>query len=265
MNTQRFDAMTCRLGNVSSRRRTLTALLATMFGTIVGSSPDAMVVAKSKHKKKRAQCGTNTPCPAETPCCIKGACQPLCGESCCEDCFAPILLPTKEPDLDEKVCCVEGVGTVCSPDARAKKKHKKGRKKSKDDPANDSCCYPDETCVKGVCCCDGCMGTMVCGGECCPIASCCDGKCCKEGLVCATTPKGPACVAANRGCSGDQECFAGEVCHAGICCSSNRVCRDGGGHDVCCATNARCEQPPNGICCPNGSICSSYRGHRVRV
>jgi hypothetical protein len=264
MNTQRFDAMTWHLGTVNSRRRTLTALLVTMFSATFRGSPEPTAVAKSKHKKKRAQCGANTPCPPETPCCIKGACRTLCGESCCEDCFAEIHLPVTEPDLEHAVCCVEGVGTVCHTDARAKKKHKHGRTKRKANSANDLCCYPDEVCVKGECCCDGCLGTMVCGGECCPIASCCNGKCCQDGLVCATTPQGPACVAADRGCGGDQDCFAGEVCHAGVCCSSNRVCK-GGGHDVCCATNERCEQPPNGICCPNGSICSTYRGHRVRV
>jgi hypothetical protein len=262
MNSQRFDAMTSHLGTVNSRRRTLAALLAATGSTVFRSSQANMVAARRK-KKKPAQCGTSTPCPPETPCCIKGVCQPLCGDSCCEDCFAAILLQTGEPDLAHPVCCAGSVGTVCSPDARSKKKGKKGKRK-KDDPANDRCCYPTDSCVKGVCCCNGCQGTMVCGDECCAIAACCNGKCCQNGQVCATTPQGPAGVSPTRGCSGDQDCYAGEVCHGGVCCSGNRVCSDGNGGDACCDAGSRCEQP-NNICCPNGTFCESYRGHRVRV
>jgi hypothetical protein len=268
MNSQRFDALTWHLSTVIFHRRTLASLVAATFSTVFRGSPATLVAVGHKHgkrrKKKPAQCGANTPCPSETPCCIKGTCQPLCGESCCEDCFAPILLQTGLPDLAHPVCCAEGVGTVCNPDGGKKKKHKKGRKKSKDDPANDLCCYPTDTCVKGVCCCNGCQGTMVCGGECCAIASCCNGNCCENGDVCATTPNGPACVSPNRGCSGDQDCYAGEVCHGGVCCSGNRVCTNGNGGEACCDAGSRCEQP-NNICCPIGTFCESYRGHRVRV
>jgi hypothetical protein len=271
MNTQRFDAMASRLGTANTRRRAVTALLAVMGSTGFRGSPETMVEAghrhRKRHKKPSAQCDASTPCPPEAPCCFKGTCHPLCGGTCCEECFAPILLQTGLPDLAHPVCCMEGVGTVCSPDGGTKKKHKKGRKKSKskDDPANDLCCYPNETCVNGVCCCNGCQGTMVCGDTCCAIASCCNGKCCENGEVCATTPTGPACVSPNRGCSGDQDCYADEVCHGGVCCSGNRICGSIlNGGDVCCDAGSRCELP-NNICCPNGTFCSSYRGHRVRV
>jgi hypothetical protein len=268
MNTQRFDALTWRLGTARSRRA-LTSLLAATLGPVFrGATVDEVAAGrkrgKRRKKKQPAQCGESKPCPPETPCCINGTCQPLCGGSCCEDCFAAILLQTGQPDLDHPICCAASGGTVCNPDPSTKKKNKKGRKKkTTDDPSNDRCCYPNEKCVNGVCCCDGCFGSMVCGGTCCPIMSCCNGQCCGSGQVCANTPAGLACVSAYRSCSGDQECFAGEVCHGGLCCSGGRVCSALEGGDACCDPGARCEQP-NNICCPINTTCQSYRGHRVR-
>ena len=274
MNAQCFDALTWHLGTASSRRRALIALLAATLGSIFRGSAVNEVAAgcrhgkrrcKKKHKKnKRKECGGGKQCPPETPCCFKGKCQPLCGDSCCEDCFVEILLQTGQPDLDHPICCPASGGTICSPNVkRQKKKKNTKRKKRRDDPSDDVCCYPTETCVNGVCCCDGCQGSMVCGGKCCAIAACCNGQCCKNGTVCATTPAGAACVSANRGCSGNQDCFSGEVCHGGVCCSGGRVCTDGQGGDVCCDAGARCEQP-NNVCCPINISCQSYKGRRVR-
>jgi hypothetical protein len=191
-------------------------------------------------------------CPAHKPCCIGGTCQARCDDTCCADCFVEILL-NGNPDLDHPVCCNATDGTICGPN----------KKKQSD----DRCCYPDQECVKGECCCNGCEGAVVCGGRCCASAACCDGECCAAGKVCATTTDGLSCVSANRGCSDDQDCFAGEVCHGGICCSGNRVCGDGMGNDVCCDIGEYCEFPglPIAECCPINTVCKgTYRGHRVR-
>jgi hypothetical protein len=276
VNTQRFDALTWCLGTASPRRRTLAVLLSATLGLVFLDSSMKEVTAGCKHgkrrcknkKKERKECGGGKTCPPHTPCCLRGTCQPLCGGSCCEDCFAEILLQTGQPDFDHPICCAASGGTVCSPDATTKKKskNKKGKKRKKivkDDPSNDLCCYPNQTCVNGACCCNGCLGAVVCGGTCCAIAACCNGQCCGSGQVCATTPAGEACVSANRGCGDNQDCFSGEVCHGGVCCSGGRICTDGQGGDVCCDSGARCELP-NNICCPINTACQSYRGHRVR-
>ena len=231
------------------------------------------------------ECGGegSAPCPPEKPCCIEGRCQPLCGGVCCADCFVEILL-TGQPDLQHPICCPASGGTVCSPAVNAEKRRKKKKKKKKkrkpaqsqpivddpivDDPSDDVCCYSNETCVNGVCCCDGCQGAMVCGGTCCPIAACCNGACCTAGQVCANTPGGLACVSASRPCGvGQPPCFAGEMCHGGVCCASPRVCGNGMGNDFCCAAGQYCEFPGTLIakCCPVNTSCSStYRGRRVR-
>ena len=300
MDTQRFDALTRHLA-VAGSRRALSALLVGIVGLVFPRTSVDPVAARckrgkgrcKKNKKKQKQkqvpapvpvpvpeCGDteSEPCPPETPCCIEGTCQPLCGGSCCADCFVEILLQTGQPDFDHPFCCPASGGTVCSPIVTAQNKQKKKKKKKKtrkqakateqsddpaDDPADDVCCRPTETCVNGVCCCNGCQGAMVCGGQCCAIAACCNGQCCMNGTVCATTPTGAACVSANRGCSDDQDCFSGEVCHGGVCCSGGRICTDGEGSDVCCAAGARCELP-NNVCCPINTSCQSYKGRRVR-
>jgi hypothetical protein len=270
MDTQRFDALARRLGAAGSRRRVLPALLAATLGQLFrGSAVDDVAAnrkrGKNRRKKKKRECGGGKQCPPETPCCFEGKCQPLCGDSCCKDCFVEILLQTGQPDLDHPICCPASGGTVCSPDVkpRKKKKNSKKRRKRRNDPSDDVCCYPTDACVNGACCCDGCQGSMVCGGKCCAIAACCNGACCEDGQICATTPAGEACVSANRGCSGDQDCFSGEVCHGGVCCSGGRVCTDGQGGDVCCDAGARCELP-NNICCPINTACQTYKGRRVR-
>src|SRR5215218_2015225 len=107
MDTQCFDALARRLGAADSRRRVLTALLAATLGPIVrGSAVDEVAAnckrGKNRCKKKRKECGGGKQCPSEAPCCFKGKCQQLCGDSCCEDCFVEILL-SGQPDLDHPV------------------------------------------------------------------------------------------------------------------------------------------------------------------
>jgi hypothetical protein len=288
MDTRRFDALT-RLFAVAGSRRALSALLVGALGQSFPPASVADVVAsrkrgKGRRKKKRKkqlrpECGgiESPPCPPETPCCIEGTCQPLCGGHCCADCFVEILL-TGQPDLKNPICCPGSGGTICSPgvmsENRRKKKKKKKRRKTKtkrrqtDDPSDDLCCYPNETCVNGVCCCDGCQGAVVCGGTCCPIAACCNGACCPAGQVCANTPGGLACVPASRPCGGGHPaCFGGEICHGSVCCSGLRVCGNGMGNDFCCGAGEYCEFPGTLIarCCPfNASCGSTYRGRRVR-
>jgi hypothetical protein len=204
-------------------------------------------------------CGNQ--CPPETPCCSNGACQPLCGATCCVDCFIE-LLGGGIPNPAKQVCCSGPVGTICSPDP-VKRKRKKNKKKKPQptDPAADLCCYPEQICVNGECCCDGCEGAVVCGGTCCASAACCNGECCPAGQVCATTTSGQTCIPAGRPCA--EGCLPSEVCTGGVCCSGLRDCGD-----VCCGAGDYCEfQGDEEIqnCCPINRICgSTYRGRRVR-
>lgn len=268
MNPHRFDAYTSCLSAAGSRRRVLTALFASPL-LAESAVPEAVVGCKRGKgrckKKRRKECGDSKPCPPETPCCINGKCHPLCGATCCDECFAEILL-TGQPDLDHPVCCPTSGGSVCSPNVKPRKKRKKRRKnRKKDNPADDLCCYPNQVCLNGDCCCDGCEGAVICGGRCCPSAACCNGACCEDGEVCANTPAGPACVPGNRLCG---ECFAGEVCHGGLCCAGNRLCDNGIGSEFCCAADEYCQFPGTLIaaCCPFNTSCgSTYRGRRVRV
>jgi hypothetical protein len=247
MDPQLFDTLTRHLSRAGSRRRVLTALVASALGR-VQSLPRADRVAAS------GEC--DNPCPTDKPCCIKGKCRETCvGGTCCADCFAEVLLINEKPVLVNPVCCESPAGTICE--------HKKSG------PGDDRCCYPNQVCVKGKCCCDECEGAMVCGGKCCAIAACCNGKCCKKGEICATKEEGgeETCVRANRDCVDVEECYPGETCHGGTCCSGLRVCGDGEGNDVCCKAGERCEfqGEPNAECCPVNTICKgTYRGHRVR-
>lgn len=193
-------------------------------------------------------CGNQ--CSGATPCCINGVCQPLCGDTCCLDCFIEIL-GGGIPNPSNQVCCPGPEGTICSPDPI---KRKKGKKPKPTDPAADLCCYPDETCVNGECCCDGCQGMVICGDTCCAQDACCNGECCPAGQVCATTASGQVCVQAGRSCA--EGCLLNEVCIGGVCCSGLRVC-----DDVCCSEGRYCAF---GYCCPVKSICNTYRGRRVR-
>ncbi len=251
MDPQQFDALTRRLTSGGSRRRVLTALVGGAFGRALGL-PSANRVAASE------EC--DNPCPPEKPCCIKGKCREKCGDTCCADCFTEVLLINEQPHLGPPICCKSTDGTICE--------HKKPGK------ADDRCCYPNEICVKGKCCCHamgaGCLGAIKCGGKCCAKEACCNGKCCEKGYVCARKNEGDprTCVRANRECNITDECFHSETCHGDICCSGLRVCGDGNGNPVCCKAGEYCEfqqDPQIAECCPINTICKgTYRGHRVR-
>jgi len=270
MDPQHFDALTRRISRAGSRRRVLTALAGGAFGRVLGLPGADEAVAKCKKRWKRClgpglgcqnlnadpdHCGEcNHACP--TGCCIKGKCLEMCGDTCCADCFAEVLLSGGQPDLEHPVCCESSGGTICE--------------HNKPGPGDDRCCYPNELCVKGKCCCNDCSGAITCSGKCCAKEACCNEKCCEKGYVCLRKHQGDpkTCVRANRECDSDEECFHSETCHGGKCCSGLRVCGDGAGTPVCCTAGEWCEfqGQQNAACCAINTICkSTYRGHRVRV
>ena len=233
MDSQRFDALSRRLGAAGSRRRALAALAAGLIGHVVrGVVTDEVAAAckgfnakckgnasccadaglrcvkvgkggnGKKRPKRRCRCQNGT-CPPQTPCCIGGRCEELCDGECCADCFVE-LSGTGQPIPSTVVCCPQD--KICGPNPKKL--------------SDDRCCFPNEDCVNGVCCCNGALGSMVCGGKCCAIASCCNGECCGErkGVRNHAARRG-VCFGQPRLWSGDHDCFAGEVCHGGVCCS----------------------------------------------
>ena len=128
--------------------------------------------------------------------------------------------------------------------------------------SDDDCCADNAPCIGGQCCCDGCRGTVVCGGTCCSSGSCCNGACCGSGQVCAESSPGVrSCVAAERNCVSDAQCYPGEICWGNVCCTAERMCREPNGpglvNPVCCATSHYCDAAD--VCCPNGGDCSTGR------
>ncbi len=274
MDPQYFDALTRRLSHAGSRRRVLTALAGGAFGQLLILPRADEAAAKCKKGWKRClgpglgcqnlntdpdHCGEcNHACP--TGCCVKGKCREMCGDTCCADCFVE-LFSDGNPNEANTVCCMQSGGTICE--------------HNKPGPGDDRCCYSNEVCVNGKCCCHamgaGCLGAIKCGGKCCAAAACCNnGKCCKKGFVCATKNVGDekTCVRADRDCAGDEECFASETCHGGKCCSGPRMCVNGVGTEFCCTADTYCELSghPSANCCPINTVCeNTYRGHRVRI
>jgi hypothetical protein len=282
MDSQRFDALTRWLGGCS-RRQVLSALAAGLLGHVL-NGPGAEEAAaackgfnakckrsgnccadaglrcvkvgkkkKGKKTKKRCRCKNGT-CPDQTPCCVRGKCEGLCGngmvgETCCADCFVLINGQGVPPEPNSDQCCPQH--KICS----------KNPKKLSD----DRCCSESEDCVDSTCCSqNGAFGAIVCGGKCCPRDACCNGTCCPAGQVCAETPNGDQCAPADRTCRSDPECFSNEECRAGKCCAENRQCSFGGS-DFCCPAGQYCEQPGSPqACCPINTTCNSFKGHRVR-
>jgi hypothetical protein len=178
----------------------------------------------------------------------------MCGDECCKDCFIEWNPLTQQEVPGTEFCFTPADGTIC--DYR------------KPGPGDDRACWPDEKCVKGKCCCDGCFGSVVCGGKCCPQDACCNGKCCKKGKVCAQkTLQDPlTCVSVNRSCTGAANCYVDEQCIDGVCCGGNRICSHPNLGNFCCGAGKYCDfVGPNGTCCPINRLCNSYRAHRVRV
>ena len=246
MDPQYFDALTRRLSHAGSRRRVLTALAVSALGQAVDLSRADPVAAS---------CNSGNDCPPEKPCCIKGKCREMCGDTCCADCFVELFIDGS-PNEANTVCCMQSGGTICE--------------HNKPGPGDDRCCYPNEICFKGKCCCDGCLGAKKCGGKCCAKEACCNGKCCEKWYVCARKNEGDekTCVRADRACEVDGDCFASETCHGGTCCSGLRMCVDGVGTEFCCTADTYCElsSHPSANCCPINTVChNTYRGHRVRT
>lgn len=291
MDAHRFDAIARRLGLAASRRQALAALFAGAVSPVAAHLTSDEAAAGCKGYKKKCEknrqcckkdglrckrnrcrckkgwkrcpgtgedcthvkadpdnCGTcGNECPPATPCCINGSCQEECGGNCCADCFVDKNKGVEQFGTD--TCCDPGAGTFC-----------RGKK---NDPSDDQCCWPEQTCVKGTCCYDGTHGAVICGGKCCAEASCCNGQCCPEGQVCEMTPEGLACAPANRTCNNPGQCLEHEDCVDGTCCSADRQC---GGK--CCSAGQWCDdQPDDGSpqCCEINTNCEgTWRGHRVR-
>ncbi|MFN8590523.1 MAG: hypothetical protein U0031_03600 [Thermomicrobiales bacterium] len=300
MDDQRFDAQTRRFGFMTPRRGFMTSFIAgatlravtlvlpveptiaackgfhgRCASTSLCCSGAGLRCAKNgKNGKKRCRCrpgwqrcpdsgsgclpvltdpencgGCGKQCVGSTPCCVGGECRSLCDGSCCADCFVQID-GTGRPAPGSDFCCP--AEKICGPNPNKL--------------SDDRCCYPNEACVAGECCCDGCLGSVICGGECCAEAACCNGACCPTGKICAATPNGDACVSANRACDHDQDCYEDESCHGGVCCSGARMCSNNIGSEFCCAVGTICELPGtlSAVCCPIGTTCNSFKGHRVR-
>jgi hypothetical protein len=277
MDAQRFDVLTRRFG-AGSRRRVLSALIVASLGrALPGLDTDEAAAAckgfnakcgrdgdccaadglrcvkigkggKGKKRRKRCQCKSGT-CPSPTPCCVRGKCEELCDGECCADCFVE-LSGTGQPIPSTILCCPPD--NVCGPNPKSL--------------SDDRCCFDSEECVAGVCCTNnGALGSVVCGGTCCPQDACCNGVCCPQGQVCADTPAGDQCVSANRICNTEPNCFANENCLGGTCCAENRQCTNAMGNDFCCPAGQYCELPGGQTpCCPINTTCNSFKGHRVR-
>jgi hypothetical protein len=287
MDAIRFDALARSLAPAGSRR----SLLAAASGAIAALWTRVPFGAEAGCKKVGAKCRRNGNCCAGarcrhgrcrckmgwsncsgklcrnlasdaancgacgttciTGCCAGGTCRTPCGDDCCTECFGESGGPDPPHIPGTEFCCE--AGSVCN--------------RGTSDPTDDHCCWPDEACIDGECCCDGCEGTVVCGGKCCPSVSCCNGKCCGTGEVCARTQadKPRTCVSAVRSCVSDGDCFEDETCHGDICCSGDRVCVDKNqpSVEVCCSLGTYCEPFYNG-CCANGIQCSTT-GKKVRV
>jgi hypothetical protein len=124
-------------------------------------------------------------------------------------------------------------------------------------PKNDDCCQEKETCLNNECCCDGCRGTVICGGVCCGSSSCCNGECCGEGQVCDGEN---GCVDGQVDCVSNADCSGADTCVDSVCCSPDRVCYDGN----CCGPDHFCDHDKKS-CCPNGAGCTTGKKVRIRV
>jgi hypothetical protein len=185
-----------------------------------------------------------------TGCCAGGACRTPCGGDCCADCFVESTGGIIQ-DSGTEACCA--ASSVCL--------------SATGDPKKDRCCWPNEICIDNTCCCDGCEGTVLCDGKCCPSVACCNGKCCGAGQVCARPQanKPRKCVSADRSCTSDGDCFAGEECRGGTCCFGDRLCLVNGpdSDPVCCPAGEYCDLG-HSKCCEIGKICSTSKKVRIR-
>jgi hypothetical protein len=245
MNTFAFD----ELAQLVATRRLAIHGGAALLVNLSQFSQDAEV----KCKRPGAKCDRKGKCCAGSRC--KGKrCRCKSGHEkwagvCCKNRFAlqdDALGPGDPYIPDTEFCCP--AADVCPRNAN---------------PASDDCCQENETCLNGECCCDGCRGTVICGGVCCGSASCCNGVCCGSGEVCAETEPGKLeCVAGQVACLSDAECSSDEACLEDVCCSPDRMCSFMGEH--CCGPDSYCD-PVKKSCCPNGVGCTTGKKVRIRV
>ncbi len=233
---------------MATRRAAVRSGAAMVLGVSQISQP-----AHARCKSVGAKCNERKCCAGAR--CKRGRCRcksgrPLWANVCCRDRFV-------ETFLGQKV--EEGTPLCCPPERVCPQTG---------DPFDDDCCADNAPCIGGQCCCDGCRGTVVCGGTCCPSGSCCNGACCGSGQVCAESSPGVrSCVAAERNCVSDAQCYPGESCWGNVCCTAERMCREPNGpglvNPVCCATSHYCDAAD--VCCPNGGDCSTGKKVRIRV
>ncbi len=251
MHSSRFDAIIRSLAPSRSRRSLLSAI-GGYATSVLASSPSAAAKCKriGKHCKRNKDCCQGARCKGGKCRCAGG--RDVCGQACCAECFVEANTSETMPPIPipgTEFCCA--AASVCD--------------SGTGDPSDDFCCRPEEACIDGDCCCDGCEGTVVCGGVCCPSVSCCNGACCGPGQVCATQEGGGrACVEASRACTPTNICFDGEMCRGGICCAGDRACFDSGPgtNPICCPLGEYCD--PSGNCCPNGVPCATGKKVRIR-
>ena len=246
MDSLRFDALA---RSFASRRVALGGGISALL-----SSAGFGQEAEAGCKQAGAKCGHKKCCAGAR--CRRKRCRCKPGYLswagvCCKDRFALANGPGLEPLPGTEFCCA--ASGVCSQDS---------------DPAHDDCCQEGETCINGKCCCDGCHGTVICGGVCCGSASCCNGVCCGSNQVCAAKSPGVhTCVPATRNCASDAQCFPDETCWGGVCCTAERMCSEyngpGPATEVCCSVSHYCDA--SNMCCPNGGDCSTGKKVRIRL
>jgi hypothetical protein len=219
-------------------------------GALLLGAPRLSQDAEAKCKRPGAKCDRNGECCAGSRC--KGKRCRCKGENdkwagaCCKHRFAlqDDALGPGDPHIPGTEFCCPG-SDICQRD---------------DNPANDDCCQGNETCLNAECCCDGCRGTVICGGVCCGSASCCNGVCCGSGDVCAEKDGVQQCVPGQVACVSDADCSPAETCLENVCCSADRVCLGG----QCCGPDAYCDMEKKS-CCPNGVGCVTGKKVRIRV
>lgn len=246
MHQSRFDALARSL---ATRRRALGGGAALLAGAALADNADAKKCKPVGAKCRRKRCCAGARCKGRR--CRCKANSPLWAGVCCKNRFALADGQGLSPIPGTEFCC-KGA-RVCKADSN---------------PAHDDCCQESETCLNGKCCCDGCRGTVICGGVCCGSDSCCNGQCCPSGQICAPTDDGPACVIGQQDCMDNNVCYSGETCWGGKCCTPERMCTVTLGDDpnfkTCCSVGEYCDQVL-GTCCSNGNICTTGKKVRVRV
>ena len=235
----------------------LAALMATRRLALRGGAALLLGYSQLTDEAEAACRAPGARCSQRRKCCSGGRCRrgrcrckpgaPLWAGTCCRERFSEIDTG-QDPSEGTPVCCE--AANVCRKSA---------------DPSLDDCCLENEVCINGECCCDGCRGTVVCGGTCCAETACCEGVCCGADQVCAETAPGVrSCVSAERSCGA---CFPGETCRDGDCCAGNRVCSEFTGTnppvEICCGAGEYCDS--GFTCCPVGVGCSTGRKVRIRV